>query len=849
MIMGNPYQPPFDEEHVLHELHHYLPSQTPIKDFIHHNTLHAFQDRKFYDAIFLASKIFGYQVTLELSDYRGLYRKGRIREAMLDRLLAERKGAAAAEWKDRLLNQAYDEHNLPRLGRLRKTWSQTYSLNMDDRVHPALFRILAFYLDQGIANWRFPNTDLGFLPALRRLERDNLSSFFQRPRARRLLQDESVTLSDLLQLLVGNPALYEEYLFEQQFAHHGWSGMVATVERLPESLLSPRKISLRDLIHFELLLEIDRLDAAAGDSWQSVADLSHPEPAELFAPLSYTDLSEVLRLWQDAFEWSYYDEVLAGLHHNHGRGSAAPKGKPFQAIFCIDERECSLRRHLETLEPDCETLGCPGFFGVEFFFKPQGARFYEKLCPAPVTPTHLIKESAPVSAHAEDLLYHRHTNRVLRGWLTSLFVGFLAGYRLVRDLLRPKMSPAISNAFGHMGKDSVLHILHDPAHPTEGGLKLGYTPEEMAERVERTLRSIGMTEGFAPLVYAVAHGSSSANNPHHGAHDCGACSGRPGATNARVFCAMANMQAVRNILADRGIRIPDATQFIGAMHDTASDLMEFYDVEILSLDNRQRHWTHVNVIEQALDLNAKERSRRFASIDTKADIRRVRKAIQDRSVSMFEPRPELGHGTNALCIVGRRSLTRGLFLDRRAFLNSYDYRRDPDGELLLGVMKPLPPVCGGINLEYYFSRVDNQKFGAGTKLPHNVMGLVGVANSSDGDLRPGLPLQMIEVHDPVRLLIIVEHHPEVVLDTIRRQADLYEWFANEWVHLVAFDPVLGSFHRFVEGMFVPYQTMAGDIPEIQDLHRFLETAAEMETNHILHATGENLKVHALRRTH
>ena len=27
--------------------------------------------------------------------------------------------------------------------------------------------------------------------------------------------------------------------------------------------------------------------------------------------------------------------------------------------------------------------------------------------------------------------------------------------------------------------------------------------------------------------------------------------------------------------------------------------------------------------------------------------------------------------------------------------------------------------------------------GAGTKLPHNVMGLIGVANSSDGDLRPG----------------------------------------------------------------------------------------------------------------
>ena len=47
----------FNESHVLHELTHYLPSQTPLKDFIHHNSLHAFQHLKFYDAIFKASKI------------------------------------------------------------------------------------------------------------------------------------------------------------------------------------------------------------------------------------------------------------------------------------------------------------------------------------------------------------------------------------------------------------------------------------------------------------------------------------------------------------------------------------------------------------------------------------------------------------------------------------------------------------------------------------------------------------------------------------------------------------------------------------------------------------------------
>jgi len=168
-------------------------------------------------------------------------------------------------------------------------------------------------------------------------------------------------------------------------------------------------------------------------------------------------------------------------------------------------------------------------------------------------------------------------------------------------------------------------------------------------------------------------------------------------------------------------------------------------------------------------------------------------------------------------------------------------------ELLLGVMRPLPPVCGGINLEYYFSRIDNQKLGAGTKLPHNVMGLIGVSNSNDGDLRPGLPLQMIEVHDPVRLLILVEHYPEVVLKTVKAEQSLHEWFSNEWVHLVAIHPDENRYFRFSGGEFFEYKPMKGDIRLASDIHNLIESAEEMETNHILHATLENLPIHIIKK--
>ena len=216
-------------------------------------------------------------------------------------------------------------------------------------------------------------------------------------------------------------------------------------------------------------------------------------------------------------------------------------------------------------------------------------------------------------------------------------------------------------------------------------------------------------------------------------------------------------------------------------------------------------------------------------------------------MSLFEPRPELGHGTNTLAIIGRRQTTKGLFLDRRAFLNSYDYTTDPDGTILTGVMRPIGLVCGGINLEYYFSRVDNIKMGAGTKLPHNVMGLFGVANSSDGDLRPGLPWQMIEVHDPVRLLVIVEHKPEIVLKAIQSSPEVFEWYKNEWVHIVSFHPEEKQFYYYRNGAFSKYEPITGaeQIKTIRNVEEFIEKAKEMETNHIVHATEENLPVYLL----
>jgi uncharacterized protein YbcC (UPF0753/DUF2309 family) len=260
----------------------------------------------------------------------------------------------------------------------------------------------------------------------------------------------------------------------------------------------------------------------------------------------------------------------------------------------------------------------------------------------------------------------------------------------------------------------------------------------------------------------------------------------------------------------------------------------FYDVQALPSKHIEDHKHNESIINKGLDLNSKERSRRLESVDTTLRPDKAHEKMKLRSMSLFEPRPELNHATNTLCIVGHRKLTKHVFLDRRAFMNSYDYKIDMDGKILVNIMKPLGPVCGGINLEYYFSRVDNQKLGAGTKLPHNVMGLFGVANGIDGDLRSGLPSQMIEVHDPVRLMVIVEHFPDVVLKTIKSVDAMYEWYINEWIHLVVVNPETKELFRFKNGEFELYKPLT----------QMIETV--VNTDYLIEKYADNIPVHLIK---
>jgi len=815
----------FDEHAILHELKHYLPAQAPLKDFVHHNTLHAFQQLDFFKATHTASEIFGYRTSLSLKEFRDLYHLGKINNAILERLISEKKLGDEEDWKAKLVNKRYGDLDHPRIGALRASWKKEYKIDISSLVHPTLFRILCSYLDQGIALWNFPAGDQGLLSSIRELEKHSFVSFFKTKRARNLLIKSHSKIFDLLVFIVGDASLFKQYIFDQQFSHQGWSGMVSAIEDNPHTLLDKKNISIKELIILELLLELDALDYQFGENWAPLGSRTAEKPMELFAEVKDNELTEVLSLWQQAFEWTYYDQVLAGIHAEHKTHNAV-EDKSFQALFCLDDRECSFRRYLEKFDPLCETFGTPGHFNIEFFFQPEHGKFYTKLCPAPVTPKHLIKEVGVRSRRKKDMLYAKHANSLLSGWLISQTLGFWSAFRLFWNIFKPSASPATSSSFGHMIKLSKLTIENRSLASRENDLQVGFTVDEMADRAEGLLKSIGLVQDFAPIVYIIGHGSSTINNPHYAAYDCGACCGRPGSVNARVMSHILNLQKVREILQLRGLDIPPTTQFVGGLHDTTRDDIMFFDENHLSAKNAVLHKGNEVLCARALNFNAKERARRFESINTKWSPEKIHEAVRIRSVSLFEPRPELNHATNALCVVGRREMTKGLFLDRRSFMNSYDYRVDLQGKYLLAILEAAAPVCGGINLEYFFSRVDNQKLGAGTKLPHNVMGLFGVANGIEGDLRPGLPSQMIEVHDPLRLLMIVEHFPEVVLETIKKSPKTYEWFINQWVNLAVINPQTLQLYVFKDGQFSEYYPLKQGNEVLEDLMPVLETHRE-----------------------
>jgi len=388
--------------------------------------------------------------------------------------------------------------------------------------------------------------------------------------------------------------------------------------------------------------------------------------------------------------------------------------------------------------------------------------------------------------------------------------GLLSAVPLSLRLLSPKWHADLTRR--ELPERTALAMERRSDERDEHGILIGFSLEEMVDIVQGTLEFMSLLRDFAPLVFCLGHGSKSMNNPHEAAHDCGACGGGRGGPNGRVFARMANDSRVREALIERGILIPSGTWFVGGYHNTADDAIELYDLDLVPADLRGLLQETRGVFDEARALDALERCRKFENVPLTFSAAQALNHVENRDEDLAQPRPEYGHCTNAICLVGRRHWSKGLFLDRRAFLCSYDPAVDPDGDILSRLLAMAVPVGAGISLEYWFSVVDPSRYGCGTKLPHNITGLIGVMDGHRSDLRTGLPWQMVELHEPVRLLCVVEATPERLLRVAEQHPDVGRLITNNWVQLASLDPATGQMQFFEDGGFRKWEPERSTLP-------------------------------------
>ena len=482
----------------------------------------------------------------------------------------------------------------------------------------------------------------------------------------------------------------------------------------------------------------------------------------------------------------------------------APASPAFQAMFCIDEREESIRRHLEEVEPACETLATAGFFGIAMYHQSVTDAHPRPLCPVAIRPEHFVAEVEPESDGLTDRLTG-HSRRLQRR-----AAGFL-GYNVHLGSRLPVRGALLMTAFGWLALIPLVfrvvfpwlssrwhRVRETSSAPTETRLRIdrtdepppigthnGFTVREMADIVRRVLEEIGIPHRLSRLVLVVGHGSISLNNPHESAHDCGACGGGRGGPNARAFAQMANHPRVRETARRRRpARSRTSTWFASAQRNTCNSEVVYFDADLMPAEIRPLFERAKDAMDAARRREAHERCRRFDAVPTWYPPIAALAHVEGRAADLAQPRPEYGHATNAFCIIGRRPRTRGLFLDRRAFLVSYDPERDDDtGTILARIMAAVVPVVAGINLEYYFSYVDPTGYGCGTKLPHNVTSLLGVMDGAQSDLRTGLPWQMVEIHEPARLAMVVEGPRDRLLGVVAGNPAIERLVRNRWMWL------------------------------------------------------------------
>ena len=731
----------------------------PLYTFVASNPLSGYENSSFKEAILLAQKYFNANVFPKAEMYRKAYEKGEIDHQILERLLQQEQFIESAETYLQYIeleNRSEFKNPNHELDRIMAKW-------------------LAAFMDEGLAEWEMPFKSECFYEAWRYLV------LYDKESGIRSLTDIPKTSLDALDSILAD---YPEEEYTEILTYHlaalpGWTGYINHRQESNSEWQQKYPINHSDYLAARLLtakslgLSITPEKNTSGDT---------------------TTLIKLQYIWLKAWEQSWQRQLVTKLSEE-AKNTSLDADKSLheaQLVFCIDTRSEHIRRHVEA-SGNYETYGYAGFFGIAMDYENMEDGIVRKSCPPIVGSAYKVSEKAQVNAEHKVQQYQSKLDfnkfkayflKRMKNMLPSAFgyvegSGLFYGINLVAKTLIPgKLYPSVKKESIKMTSicEPEMHHYHKDC--------TGIPLDEKVAIVKSGFDLMGW-QHFAKLVLFVGHGSHTANNPFGSSLDCGACAASPGRHNARTLAKLANEKEVRQVLNEKyGKNIPEDTIFIGAEHNTTTDEIVLFDSEIPTSYKEDLKTLKVNLIK-AQESSAAERLGVSGS---------AIKTAEQKANNWSEIRPEWGLAKNAGFIVAPRSLTKNMDLDSRCFLHSYNWELDTKGKALEGIMQGPMVVTQWINNHYYFSTVDNETFGGGSKITHNITGKFGVVQGNGGDLKMGLPLQSVYgsdeelYHKPLRLSVMIQAPMARVSEILVRNENLRTLLDNEWIYLMVMDP-------------------------------------------------------------
>jgi len=791
----------------------------PLDRFIAVNPLWGFVERPLPDVAARVGALSGTRLLMPRGWYREQLEAGRLRRAHLEQAIVRTGARVTVDQLEAIV--ADDAPTPPR----RALVSDLVDANRDlahemswqQFVTYAVSQHCAAYFDDGQSRLG-PDRAAGLFAGWRRQADDDhgpallMGMGSYRQHARNLPRDRDALIATALRELDVDAAEVEAYLTALLMDVGGWAAWCAYL-RWTAELDGGTDEHIVDLLAVRLAWELV-LVRAGGEQlarrWQ-VAMAGWAATDREAANAQAHD-------WviQEAMEIAYREPLLAGLPA--GVRAPRPEAPRFQAAFCIDVRSEVFRRALEAERSDVQTLGFAGFFGLPIAYQPLGAPDARPQLPGLLAPKMLATDTGV----GDDVRDKRGARLDLGEAWTRFKTNAVSGFSYVESVGLFYAGKLLGDALGRT---------RPAAHPEHAGLSRGddhrrkprltakadgteATLDERVTLAEGILRAMSVSQGLAPVVALVGHGSQTVNNPHAAGYDCGACCGQSGEVNARATAALLNDPEVRAGLSERGIQVPEGTWFIGGLHDTTVDEVTLFDLDEVPA----AHGPAIAELQAALArAGARARAERAPrlGIDPGQDPTAIRAAVERRARDWAQVRPEWGLAGNAAFVVAPREHVAHLDLAGRSFLHDYRWDEDPDGFPILELIMTAPMVVTHwINFQYYASTVDNVRYGSGNKVLHNVVGgHIGVFEGNGGDLRVGLPIQSLHdgrdwVHTPLRLNVFIEA-PRHAIDGILAKHDLVRQLADHgWLHLFQVTPPdvdeapPGTIHAYRGGTWV-----------------------------------------------